>query len=132
VQIRGLGAAAIDHLVETGALRNVTDFYQLTAAQLKSAGVRANASVMRSIERSRSAETWRVINGLGIPHVGSRAAKVLAAKFGSLDRFVSAMAQNEAADIPGLSATAIESLREYFSLEENRRIVAALSAARST
>jgi DNA ligase (NAD+) len=132
VQIRGLGAAAIDHLVETGALRNVTDFYQLTAAQLKSAGVRANASVMRSIERSRSAETWRVINGLGIPHVGSRAAKVLAAKFGSLDRFVSAMAQNEAADIPGLSATAIESLREYFSHEENRRIVAALRAARST
>lgn len=130
VQIRGLGAAAIDRLVETGAVRNAADFYRLTPEQLKSAGLRSSASVVRSIERSRSAETWRVINGLGIPHVGSRTAKALAAKFGSLERFMLAMTQDEATNTPGISTAATESLRDYFSHEENRRIVAALNSAR--
>lgn len=131
VQIRGLGAAAIGRLVDKGLVRSVADFYQLTPMQLNSAGVRWSEKVLRSIDRSRSAETWRVINGLGISHVGARTAKALAAKFGDLERFSSAEPRDFAEEkITGLSGAAIESILEYFAREENRKTVAELCAAR--
>ena len=54
--------------------------------------------VVDQIERSRQAELWRLIYGLGIRHVGERAAQVLARAFGSMDALAGATVEAAAGD----------------------------------
>ncbi len=88
VDIDGLGEAMVDVVVEKGWVQSVADIYRLKRADLLGLGKSVEKStdnLLAAIEASKGAELWRFIHGLGIPHVGTAAAKDLAARFASLE-----------------------------------------------
>jgi len=133
VGISGLGPATIESLVGRGLVKSVTDLYRLRREDLlKISGVGEKTAdhLLAEIERSRRVELWRLINGLGIPRVGTTTAKTLASRFGSLaalargSRAELLAASSESGDAIGV-ATA-ESVLVFFRRPENRDLVAGL------
>jgi DNA ligase (NAD+) len=112
-----------------------------TLAGLTSATVRADGTsierrvgeknaqkVVSQIDASRRADLWRLLFGLGIRHIGERAAQVLARAFGSMEALAGAtpeQLQGTAEIGPVLAA----SLREWFDEPRNTALVARLRAA---
>lgn len=93
VEIRGLGPATVATLVARGLVRDPSDLYRLRREQLVALpgiGEKKSAALLAAIGRSKHAELWRVIAGLGIPRVGPVAAKGLAAQYGSLGKLAAA------------------------------------------
>lgn len=87
VNIRGLGPALAGTLVDRGLLADVDGLYTLREEDLPAAegGVGGRARNLRAeIERSRRAELWRFIHGLGLAEVGAVNARKLARHFGGL------------------------------------------------
>ncbi len=136
VAIDGLGPATVDALVQSGRVTSTADLYGLTRQDLTAVSRMGDSSAERlltGIERSKHAELWRFILGLGIPGVGPANAKVLARRFGSLE----ALASVTQADLAGtqregatnLGAAVAASVAGYFELPENRNLVSQLLAA---
>ena len=131
LNIEGLGEALVDQLAERGLVRDVADLYALGAdevAALDRMGPKSAQKLLEQIGRSKEAEFWRVLFGLGVRHVGERGAQALAAAFGSMDALAAAPAEalQNARDIGPVVAAAV---REYFDEPHNLALVARLRAA---
>jgi hypothetical protein len=97
MNIEGLGESLVAQLIAQGLVTDYADVYALTVPQLagltssstrtdgkvieRRFGEKNAAKVAEQIERSKQADLWRVIFGLGMRHVGERAAQVLARRF---------------------------------------------------
>jgi len=93
VNIEGLGPAMIETLVATDRVADLPDLYRLQRADLLTLPRMSEKTVDRllaSLERSKQAELWRVIHGLGFPQVGAAGAKDLARQHGSLSALAAA------------------------------------------
>lgn len=104
MDIRGVGERLIRQLLEAGLVRDAADLYTLSAEQiagLERSGDKKAANILAQLEASKTRPLWRVINALGIQHVGARVSQALAAQFGTLDRLLAADAAAIAA-VPGL------------------------------
>ena len=117
MDIEGLGKEAVRQLVETGLVRDVADIYglrQQNIEQLDKFGARSAANLIEAIDRSRQADLWRFIHGLGIPMVGAEAAKLLASRFPSIPLLQHTSAEDlEAVD--GIGPKMSESIVAYFT-----------------
>ncbi len=88
MNIDGLGSAILDQLIEQKMVSNPADLYRLdyaAFAELPGQGKKSAANLEAAIEASKQNDLPRLLCALGIRQVGSKAAKVLAATFGSLD-----------------------------------------------
>jgi DNA ligase (NAD+) len=144
MNIEGLGEALVAQLIEAGLVRDCADIYALEAPTLagltatsqrrdgtpivRRFGEKNAAKVVAEIDRSRQNELWRLVYGLGIRHVGERAAQVLAAAFGSMDALVAATAEALQAT-PEIGPVLAESVRNWFDEPRNRTLVERLRAA---
>ncbi len=133
VDIDGLGIAMVDVLVEKGWIKSVADIYRLRREDLLTLGKSVGKStdnLLAGIERSKTAELWRFIHGLGIPHVGTAAAKDLAARFRSLDALADSRFENYLAEkrsvIEGIGETMARAIIEHFNDPRNRTLVGEL------
>lgn len=116
VEIKGLGPATIAALVARGLVRGPGGLYRLRREQLVALpgiGDKKAAALLAAIERSKRAELWRVVAGLGIPRVGPVAAKELAARYDTLGKLAAA---------PELAV--------WLSRAENRELCARLAEVR--
>jgi DNA ligase (NAD+) len=136
VDIEGLGEAMVDVLVEKGWVRSVPDIYRLEREKLLTLGKSVEKStdkLLTAIEASKTAELWRFINGLGIPHVGAAAAKDLARKFGGLEPLAAAryedFIQEKASVIGGIGETMALAILAFFNEPRNRAVVNELVTA---
>lgn len=130
VEIKGLGPATIASLVNAGLVRDPSDLYTLRHEQLVKlprVGRKTAKALLESIDRSRHAEQWRVIAGLGIPRVGKASAKLLAARY----RTLATMEQTPKSELAALvgEATARE-LATWFTEPRNRELCARLAVVR--
>lgn len=91
-------------------------------------GEKNAAKVVAQIERSRTNELWRLIYGLGIRHVGERAAQVLADAFGSMDALGAATAE-QLQQIREIGPVLAASVRTWFDEPRNRALVERLGAS---
>ena len=131
MNIEGLGEALVDQLVERGLVADVADLYSLQADQvaaLERMGRKSAQKLLDQVARSREAEFWRLLFGLGIRRVGERVAQSLAAAFGSMDALAAAPAETIQAvrDVGPVAAAAV---REYLDEPHNLALVARLRAA---
>ena len=88
MDIDGLGSAIVENLIEKGCLKSPADIYYLTLDELKSLwqkGETVSAKLLSAIEESKKQDLSRLIFALGIPQVGAKTGKVLAAKLGHMD-----------------------------------------------
>jgi DNA ligase (NAD+) len=131
MNIEGLGEALVDQLVDQGLVADVADLYALQSnqlAELDRIGQRSAQKLLDQIARSKEAEFWRVLFGLGIRHVGERVAQSLASAFGSVEALAAAPAEVMQAvrDIGPVAAAAV---RGYFDEPHNLALIGRLRAA---
>ena len=125
MDIEHLGEAVIDQLVERGLVKDFADLYRLDAAQLAELERYAEKSARNladSIEGSKGRGLARLLNALGIRLVGERVARLLAMRFGSLERLAAA-SEATLAETHGIGPTIAASVRKFFDDESNRRLL---------
>jgi DNA ligase (NAD+) len=131
MDIAGLGEKLADRFVELGMVHDVADLYRLDweqVAALDRLGEKSAANLQASIEASKDRPLARLLNALGIRHVGGRAAMLLADRFGSLDAIMAAGA-DELAGVGGIGPIVAASVHQFFAEPRNRELVAKLKAA---
>lgn len=116
MNITGLGESIIDELLARELISNISDLYTLSLddiASLKKNGKKFAQNLIDSINNSKSNDFYRVLNGLGIRHIGVKAAKGLAKKYKNIDNLMNASLEDLAStdDVGEIMA---KSIYEYF------------------
>jgi DNA ligase (NAD+) len=131
MDIEHLGVALIEQLIEAGLVKTFADIYRLRKDDLlalERMGEKSAQNVLKAIEVSKTQPLWRFLAGLGIRHVGSQSAQILADHFGSLDALMNA-GQEELQAIDQVGPIMAESVYQYFRTARNRTVIDDLLAA---
>lgn len=131
MDIRGLSYARTQQLVTEGLVRDPGDLYALTREQLlelEGYAAKGTDALIAAIEASKAQPLSRLLHALGIRHVGSIAAQLLAQHFGNLDALVSATA-DDILNVRGIGATIADGVVAYFSDPAGRALVEKLRAS---
>ena len=117
MEIEGLGGRSLEQLVESGMVTDEASLWDLETdklAELPGWGELSAANLHRELLEARGRPLHRLVFALGIPHVGERAAKSLARRFGSLEALSSAEPA-ELEEIEGIGPVIAEAVIEWFS-----------------
>jgi DNA ligase (NAD+) len=124
--IDGVGEQAIRRLWREGIVTSMPDLYRLTKEQLMELdgyGEISAGNAVASIEESKkNFKLHRILAGLNIPQTGWVTARNLAANFRSIDGLMNAT-QEEIQEVEGIGPDRAEAIAEWFSDEENRKLV---------
>ncbi|WP_243638078.1 NAD-dependent DNA ligase LigA [Rubrobacter taiwanensis] len=125
MDIEGLGEKLATRFFNLGLIRDPADIYELRPEQLEPLegfGEKSARNLIRAIERSKQQPFSRVLYALGIRHVGSVTAGLIAGRFSGED-LLSGVGVEELSEIEGVGEVVARAVAEYFSLEDNRRLV---------
>ena len=125
MDIRGLSYARIEQLVGERLVRDPGDLYALRREQLlelEGYAEKGTEGLIAAIEASKTQPLSRLLNALGIRHVGAIAAQVLAQHFGNLEALMAATAE-EILEVRGIGATIAHGVVAYFSDPAGRALV---------
>lgn len=131
MNIDGLGERIIEDFFNFGFISKISDIYKLENHRkdlitLEGYGNKSVANLLDAIDASKNNSLERLIFGLGIKHVGSKTAKVLARKYKTLDGLMDA-GVDELVQIPDIGEVIAKSVFEYFhdndNLEEINRLI---------
>ena len=131
MDIDGLGPAVMNQLIESGLVKTAADLYGLRAeeiAQLDRMGAKSAQNAVEAIAKSRENDLWRLLFALGIRQVGEKAAKVLAARFGSFDALAGA-SEEELTAIDDVGPITARYLREWLESPQSKDLIARLKVA---
>ncbi|MFN8868259.1 MAG: NAD-dependent DNA ligase LigA [Pseudomonadota bacterium] len=131
MDIEGLGDRLVDQLVDAGLVRTLPELYRLGVAKLAALermAERSAANLVAALEASKRTTLPRFLYALGIRHVGEATAKDLARHFGSLDRIMSAGA-DELLQVRDVGPVVARSIRAFFDQPHNVEVVEQLRAA---
>ncbi len=130
MDIEGLGEKLAQALVNEGRIKDAADLYLLApadVASLERMGEKSAENLISAIENSKKNDVARLIYALGIQHIGQKAAKLLAARFGTLQALSEATAE-EIASIEGFGEIMAKSAADWFSLPESKRLIGRFAA----
>lgn len=125
MDIDGLGPAIVEKLLDKGKIDDCADLYGLKERDLLELDGFADKSaskLINAIENSKSRGLDRVLTGLGIRLIGSRAAVLLAEKYVDIDKLMTANAE-DIASIPDIGGKMADSVAHYFSEEKSKIII---------
>ena len=130
MNIDGMGPAVIELLTQADMVHGIADLYSLDSeklAALPGLGEKSAEKLQKSLENSKKLCLSRLLYGLGIHHIGQKAAAILAKKFKTLDELMQADCERltEADDIGEVCA---DSIISFFKSEHNQETVARLMA----
>ncbi|MGN0553385.1 MAG: NAD-dependent DNA ligase LigA [Oscillospiraceae bacterium] len=128
MNIDGMGDAVVGMLLDAHLIKNIDDIYSLNVNELETLerfGRKSAENLVDAIEKSKDNPLDRVIFGMGIRNIGSAAAKLLCEKFGSIDRIMSATAE-EISEIDGFGTVMSENVVKAFSEVHFKELVKAL------
>ena len=131
MDIEGLGYRTVGTLLDEGIIRDPADIYGVTVDDLLPLEGWKETSATKlvdAIERSRSRPLAKLLFGLGIDHVGSTVARVIARHFGSIDAIGSATL-DDVASIEGVGPEIAGAVVAWFAEDDNRRLIERLGAA---
>jgi DNA ligase (NAD+) len=131
MDIEHLGEVVVGQLVDREIVRDFADLYGLTVdelAGLERLAKKSAANLAGAIEGSKTRGLARLLNGLGVRMVGERAAQLLAARFGSMER-IEAASEAEINEIHGIGPQIAQSVARFFAEPHNRQIVERLRRA---
>ena len=131
MDIEGLGEKQVVLLLERGLIRDAGGLYSLKKDQLQELermGEKSVSNLLAAIEASKDRPLARLLVALGIFHVGSEVAELLARHFTSIDALM-AGTEEELTSIPSIGPKIAASVITYFSRESNRALIEKLRAA---
>ena len=124
MDIEGLGEAACELLLQQGLAKTPADLYRLTKddlMRLEGFQTKKAENILAALEKSKQNELGALLFGLGIRNIGEKAAKLLAARFGTLQA-VEKATREELLSIDGFGEIMAESVLQYFADENNRKL----------
>lgn len=130
MNIDGLGEKVISQLFQEKLIEDVADLYKLTKEQLLSLermGEKSATNLLSAIEASKQNSLEKLLFGLGIRHVGAKAAKTLAQQFETMDR-LSAATKEELTAINEIGEKMADSIVTYFENEEVHELIMELKS----
>ena len=130
MNIDGLGERIIEDFYNMGYLKNFDDFYNLKNIKnelmsLEGFGEKSINNILEAIENSKENTLERLLFALGIRHVGSKTAKILASKYLSIDNLISASLE-ELTSIKDIGEIIAKSVYEYFKDNNNIELINSL------
>ena len=131
MDIDGLGEQWCRILIDQGLVRDVADLYYLQKEQLLELdrmGDRLATKIMNNIEDSKTRPLPRLLFALGILHVGSEVADLLAQRYVNLDQLAETT-QDQLTEISGIGPKIAESIVAYFGVPHNLQVIEKLRRA---
>jgi DNA ligase (NAD+) len=131
MDIEGLGDKLVEQLVSTGLVKDYADLYALTSEQLEPLermGKKSAGALVEQIAGSRSRGLVRVLNALGVRHVGPRVATLLCERFPTIEKLQAASAE-DLANVPEIGDIIAASVHEWLQSDYGRRTIDGLRAA---
>lgn len=130
MNIDGLGVKVVEQLYDNQLIENVADIYKLQKEQLlplERMGEKKVTNLLTAIENSKQNSLERLLFGLGIRHVGSKTAKVLAAHFETIDALMQATF-DDFKGIAEIGDVIANSIVHYFTQDANVQLINELKA----
>ena len=121
MDIDHMGPAVIDQLVESGRVKNFSDLYTLKQEEvvgLERLAEKSAKNLIDAIEKSKSAGLARLLFGLGVRHVGQRAASILAETFRSI-KVLKETSFEDMESVMEIGPVIAESLKSFLDQEAN-------------
>lgn len=130
MNIDGLGVKVVEQLYDNQLIENVADIYKLQKEQLlplERMGEKKVTNLLTAIENSKQNSLERLLFGLGVRHVGSKTAKVLAAHFETIDALMQATF-DDFKGIAEIGDVIANSIVHYFTQDANVQLINELKA----
>jgi len=131
MDIEGLGDKLVEQLVATGLVKDYADLYTLTPSQLEPLermGEKSALSLVEQIAASRGRGLVRVLNSLGIRHVGPRVASLLCGRFPAIDQLREATV-DELSAVPEIGPVIAATVHEWLASSYGTRVLHGLAEA---
>jgi DNA ligase (NAD+) len=131
MDINGLGEKWVDQFLNRGLIKTVADLYDLTEAELvqvERMGKKSAQNLLTAIEQSKQQPWSRVLYGLGIRHVGSVNAQLLAEHFTSVEQLAEA-SPDDIETVHGIGPEIAQSVHQWFQLPANQTLIQRLRDA---
>lgn len=130
MDIDGCGPSIIEQMLDRKMINNAADLYYLdedSIAAMDKMGKKSAQNLLDSLEKSKSNELYRLINALGIRHIGEKASKILAKKYKTIDNLINADVE-ELTLIDDIGAKMAQTINEFFNEEQNINFINRLKA----
>lgn len=131
MNITGLGPSIVEKLFAANLVKDVADIYRLTEDDfllLEGVKEKSAAKLYQAIQASKENSAEKLLFGLGIRHVGSKASQLLLQHFHSIENLVQAN-PDEVASIESLGSVIAQSLQTYFATEGSKILLDELKEA---
>ena len=131
MDIRGLSYSRIDQLIGEGLVEDAADLFNLSREKLlalEGYAEKGTDALLSAIDESKSQPLSRLLGALGIRHVGTMAAQLLARHFGTLDA-VAAADEGEVAAVRGIGPIIAQGVVAWFSDPSAKRLIEKLRKA---
>lgn len=131
MNIDGLGESIITLLLDKKLIKDISDLYYIKKEDLvglERMGEKSATNLINAIEKSKSNDLYRLINGLGIKHIGVKGAKIIANEFKDLDVIMN-LNSNELVNLEEFGETMADSVVEFFREEKNIAVIDKLKNA---
>ena len=131
MDIDGVGPALLEQLVNAGLVRKASDLYSLdvqTLAQLDRMGLKSAQNAVAAIDRSKQNDLSKLLCALGIRQIGTKAARVLAQRFGSMDALMNATVE-ELTAVDDIGEITAQFLQRWFADGQSRDLIESLKNA---
>jgi len=125
MEMDGVGEKLCQALFEKELIKDAADLYYLTKEQLlimEKMAEKSASNALKSIEDSKYRSLARVIFALGIPHIGSETAELLAQHFSSIDALSMAV-REKLMEIPSIGPKIADSILAFFRQQQNKHII---------
>jgi len=125
MNIDGLGERVVRQLFEENLIEDVADLYKLKKEELlklERMGEKSVTNLLNAIQASKENSLERLLFGLGIRHVGAKAAKILAQEYEHIDRLMKAT-EEELRSINEIGEKMANSIVTYFQLPEVKQLI---------
>ena len=131
MDIEGLGPALIQSLVQAGFVKTPGDLYHITAQdveQLERMGKKSAENLIQAVEKSKGNDLSKLLFAFGIRQVGQKAAKILAVRFGSLEKLRNASLE-ELTAVPDIGEITAQSLIAWMNAPQSIHLIETLKEA---
>ncbi len=131
MNIDGLGPAVIQQLLDGGLIKDAGDLYYLEFEELlklERMGQKSAENLLQAVEASKERGLAPLIFALGIHHVGAKAGKILAQRYGAMESLAQATVE-ELQEVPDIGPTMAQSIVQFFRQESTLAFIEKLSKA---
>jgi DNA ligase (NAD+) len=129
MDIESLGPQRLGQLLQAGLIRNFVDIFKLqvdSLLPLPRMGKRSADRLLQAVEEAKKRPIWRLIHGLGIPHVGAETAKTLSARWPSMEAIM-VLSVDDLQRCDGIGEIVAASIQKFFADGRGRELLSQLA-----